>query len=68
MPTQLDDYVLTLMPDDTIAIWHEGMTEPYSFTKLKKGGYLCTCPGYRYHGHCRHDLVVKFGYIWNKDL
>jgi len=63
--TELDDYILTEMPDGTISIWHEGLPEAYIYDRTL---HVCTCPGFRFRRSCRHALVIKFGYIWNLGL
>lgn len=38
------------------------------YVNLPKQSYDCTCPGFRFHGRCKHVEVVKSGVCaWTSD-
>lgn len=55
------NYIVTLMPDQTFSVWHEGLNEPYR-TVLKPRE--CNCPHWLFRlrhqrGECKHHKIVK---------
>lgn len=65
MSDEQSEYVFTLMPDRSIAVWHPGLQEPYI---LVRGS--CSCPGATYRGWCKHQDWFRAGSIrpWNQGL
>lgn len=56
----LNDYIVTLMPDQTFSVWRDGLAEPYR-TSLRPRE--CNCPHWLYRlrherGECKHHKII----------
>lgn len=47
--------------------WIQGKSEPYSVTMEPKG-FSCSCPGFTFHGKCRHIARVGMALTGQKSL
>lgn len=38
-----------------------GRQDAYYEVSWTQGGWICSCPGYTHHGHCKHPQLLRSG-------
>jgi hypothetical protein len=59
-----DYYLAYIEKYDKVIVWVNGKQK--YLISIEKGGAICDCPGFTYHGHCKHNDFATAEFAFNK--